>query len=427
MLYYTTWLISKMDPIKYIFEKPSLSGRIAKWQVLLSEFDIVYITRKAIKGSVIADCLAELPIEDYEPMKFDFPDEDIMALVNTSSNTWTMMFDGATNEIGHGVGAILMSPDGKWYPLTAKLYFDCTNNMAEYEACSMRVRMAYEMKVKKLRVLGDSLLGVHQLNGEWETRDAKLIPYNDYIRTIAQTFDSITFEHVPRESNQVADALATLSAMFNVAYSEEVQPIRMEKYKTPSYCMSLEREPDGKPWYHDIKHYIAYREYPSGVSENSKRIVRRLAMKFFLSGEVLYKRNYDMTLLRCVDALKAKKSLEEIHEGVCGTHANGHMMARQILRAGYFWLTMESDCIKYVRRCHKCQIYADKTHAPASPLHVLTAPWPFSMWGLDVIGPIEPKASNGHRFILVAIDYFTKWVEAASYKSVTKQAVIKFI
>ncbi|TYK06498.1 uncharacterized protein E5676_scaffold70G00260 [Cucumis melo var. makuwa] len=56
----------------------------------------------AIKGSVIADCLAELPIEDYEPMKFDFLDEDIMALVKTSSNTWTMIFDGATNEIGHG-------------------------------------------------------------------------------------------------------------------------------------------------------------------------------------------------------------------------------------------------------------------------------------------------------------------------------------
>ena len=119
MLYYTTWLISKMEPIKYIFEKPSLSGRIAKWQVLLSEFDIVYITRKVINGSVIVDCPAELPIEDYEPMKFDFPDEDIMALINTSPNTWTMMFDGATNEIGYGVGAILMSPDGKWYPLTA--------------------------------------------------------------------------------------------------------------------------------------------------------------------------------------------------------------------------------------------------------------------------------------------------------------------
>ena len=118
--------------------------------------------------------------------------------------------------------------------------------------------------------------------------------------------------------------------------------------------------------------------------------------------------------------MEAEKILEEIHEGVCGTHVNGHKMVRQVLRAGYFLLTMELDYIKYVRRYHKCQIYANKAHAPASPLHVLTAPWPFSMWGLDVIGPIEPKASNDHRFILVAIDYFTNWVEAASYKSVTK-------
>ena len=78
-----------------------------------------------------------------------------------------------------------MSLNGKWYPLTTKLYFDYTNNMTEYEACSMRVRMAYEMKIKRLRVLGDSLSIVHQLNGERETRDAKLIPYNDYIRTLA--------------------------------------------------------------------------------------------------------------------------------------------------------------------------------------------------------------------------------------------------
>ncbi|KAL0561424.1 hypothetical protein IC582_001851 [Cucumis melo] len=235
-----------------------------------------------------------------------------MTIVNTSSDTWTMMFDRATNKVGHGMGVTLMSPDEKRYPFTTKLYFDCTNNMVEYKACSMGVRMAYEMKIKNLRVLGDSLLVVHKLNGECETRDAKFIPYNDYICTIAQTFDSIMFEHIPCESNQVVDVLATLSAMFNVAYNEKFQPIRMEKYKTPSCCMNLEQEPDGKPWYHHSNHYIAYREYPPRASENSKRTIRKLAM----------------TLLQCVDALEAKKILEEIHEGVCGTHANGHMMAR---------------------------------------------------------------------------------------------------
>ncbi|WCJ18434.1 hypothetical protein M5689_000786 [Euphorbia peplus] len=94
---------------------------------------------------------------------------------------------------------------------------------------------------------------------------------------------------------------------------------------------------------------------------------------------------------------------------------------------GYYWSNMESDCAKYVQKCHKCQIYADNSNAPTTSLHVMTAPWPFSMWGLDVIGAIEPKASNGHRFILVAIDYFTKWVEAASYANVTSAVVKKFI
>ncbi|CAL0328555.1 unnamed protein product [Lupinus luteus] len=118
---------------------------------------------------------------------------------------------------------------------------------------------------------------------------------------------------------------------------------------------------------------------------------------------------------------------EEVHEGTFGTHANGHAMAKKIMRAGYFWLSLEGDCCKHVKRCHKCQIYVANINAPPNPLNVLTSPWPFSMWGMDVIGPIEPRASNGHRFILVAIDYFTKWVEASSYASVTRKVVLRFI
>ena len=119
--------------------------------------------------------------------------------------------------------------------------------------------------------------------------------------------------------------------------------------------------------------------------------------------------------------------MHEIHEGVCGTHASGHVMARQIMRAGYYWMTLENDCINYVRKCHKCQIYADKIHVPPTSLNVMVSSWPFSMWGMDMIGPITSKASNGHHFIFVVIDYFTKWVEAASYASVTKAVVARFI
>ena len=81
MLYHTTLLIARLDPINYIFKKPSRSGKIAKWQVLLSEFDILYVSQKGIKRSAIADFLAERANEEYEPMNFDFPDEDLMAVL----------------------------------------------------------------------------------------------------------------------------------------------------------------------------------------------------------------------------------------------------------------------------------------------------------------------------------------------------------
>ena len=87
----------------------------------------------------------------------------------------------------------------------------------------------------------------------------------------------------------------------------------------------------------------------------------------------------------------------------------------------------KGDCIKYARKCHKCQIYSDKIHVPPTELHVLAPSWPFSMWGMDVIGPISPKTSNKHQFIVVVINYFTKWVEAVSYTSVTRSVICKFI
>ena len=431
MLSHTTWLISKMDPVKYIFEKPALTGRIARWQVLLSEFDIVYVTQKAIKGSALADYLAQQPLNDYQPMHPEFPDEDIMALfeekLDEDRDKWTVWFDGASNILGHGVGAVLISPDNQCVPFTARLGFDCTNNMAEYEACALAVQAAIDSNVKLLKVYGDSALVIHQLRGEWETRDPKLIPYKAYIKELAKTFDEISFHHVPREENQMADALATLASMFQLTPHGDLPYIEFWCRGKPAHCCQVEEERDGKPWYYDIKQYVVSKEYPPEIADNDKRTLRRLAAGFFMSGSILYKRNHDMTLLRCVDAKEANHMIEEVHKGSFGTHANGHAMARKILRAGYYWLTMESDCCVHVRKCHKCQAFADNVNAPPHPLNVMSAPWPFSMWGIDVIGAIEPKASNGHRFILVAIDYFTKWVEAASYTNVTRNVVVRFI
>ena len=72
-------------------------------------------------------------------------------------------------------------------------------------------------------------------------------------------------------------------------------------------------------------------------------------------------------------------------------------------------------------------MHGDMIHLPPSKLHALTSPWPFSVWGIDIIRNISPKSSNGHEYILVSIDYFTKWVEAASYVRLIAAKVAKFI
>jgi len=144
----------------------------------------------------------------------------------------------------------------------------------------------------------------------------------------------------------------------------------IEVYGVPFYCMNIEKymsvevKADGKPWYHDIKVYIKDNECPPGVIDSEKKFIRCMACQFFLSGEVLYKRNHDSTLFRCVDASEAIHLLEEMHEGLLRAHASGLLLARKIMRASYYWLTLENDCIKNVRTCHRCQACKDRKNAP---------------------------------------------------------------
>ncbi|XP_069143409.1 uncharacterized protein [Solanum lycopersicum] len=204
-----------MDPLKYISQKAMATGKLDKCQMLLSEFDIVYMTQKAIKAQALADHLAENPIdEEYKPLKTYFHDEEVSFVGDDISEAypgWISIFDGATNR-----------------------------------------------------------------------QDA---------------------------------------------------------------------------------------------TSNQKKSIRRMALNFF------------------------------IHAGVCDTHMNRLTLARKILRAG-------------------CQVHGDLIRVPPHELNVSSSPWPFVAWGMDFIGPIETTTSNGHKFILVANDYFTKWVEEASYKFRVPKSII---
>ena len=206
-----------------------------------------------------------------------------------------------------------------------------------------------------------------------------MILYHKIAMRMVDKFEVINFEHLPREENQMEDALATLAVMFQINSNNEVQLIHISIKEEPTHCSHIKEEIDGKSWYYDVLQYVKDRQYPDHASKNDKRILRRLAMGFLIDGEVLYKKGKDQILLRCVDSSETNRIVEEIHEGICKTHANGHGMTGQVMRVGYYWLTLERDCIQYAQKCHKCQIYSDKIHVPPTELHVMAPPWPFSM------------------------------------------------
>ncbi|XP_070002279.1 uncharacterized protein [Nicotiana sylvestris] len=224
--------------------------------------------------------------------------------------------------------------------------------MAEYEACILGLRLAIDMRVQEILVLGDSDLLVHQIQGEWETRDLKLIPYRQCLHDICQRFRSVQFKHIPRIHNEIADVLATLSSMLHHPDKAYVDPVHIQVRDQHAYCNVVEKEIDGEPWFHDIMKYIKSGVYPVHATGDQKRTIRRLASGFFLSEGILYKRTQDLGLLRCIDAKEASTIMAEVHSGFCGPYMNGYVLAKKILRAGYYWFTMERDCISFVRKCH---------------------------------------------------------------------------
>ncbi|XP_075082037.1 uncharacterized protein LOC142166567 [Nicotiana tabacum] len=158
--------------------------------------------------------------------------------------------------------------------------------------------MAVDLDVKELLIMGDSDLIIRQAQGEWETRDIKLFPYMQYVEDLSKRFKSVEFRYIPRFHNELADALATLASMLPYPGNVHIDPLEIQIRERHGYCNAIEIEPDGRPWYHDIKRFLTTKEYPEQANGDQKRTIRRLASGFILSGEVLYKRTPDLNLLR---------------------------------------------------------------------------------------------------------------------------------
>ena len=145
---------------------------------------------------------------------------------------------------------------------------------------------------------------------------------------------------------------------------------------------------------------------PEEKSEAEK--VQRKAPRFWLSEDrKLYNRSFSGPCLLCVHPEASESLLEELHEGVSGSHTGGRSLSHRALTQGYWWPDMQKEAQEYVKKCDQCQKFAPNIHQPGGVLNPLSSPWLFVQWGLDIVGPF-PKTVGNKKYLLVCTDYFTK-------------------
>ncbi|XP_073137642.1 uncharacterized protein [Henckelia pumila] len=389
------------SPIGMILTHADISGRLVKWTTELSEYDIQYEPRAAIKAQALADFLAETKHMEEQGL-------------------WKVYVDGSSNNEGCGVGVLLISPHGDEIRLAVRLDFRASNNEAEYEAVLIGLRAAKQAGAARVHLYSDSQLVAQRVNGTYEVKNEKL---KEYIRTIEEVrglFDEVMFEQFPRESNEKVDSLAKMaSSLHNWKNKEVVVQVEL----TPSTKLTPLAQ-DESDWRKELLEYMEKGELPKDPKK-AYRLMQKSLLFVMMEG-VLYKRSFSGPLLKCLSPKEAHYVLKEIHEGCCGNHLGSYSLARKVLLAGYFWPTILKEALSLVVSCDICQRHSRLQHQPAALMKGIVAACPFDQWEIDILGPFPPAPAQ-KKFLLVAIDYFSKWVEAEALARITEGEVLKFL
>ena len=242
-----------------------------------------------------------------------------------------------------------------------------------------------------------------QVNKTYEAKEGRMRKYLEKVLLLVKKFKEANFIQIPMEENVEANVLAKeASATEPMDEFDEVQYV-------PSIDLpEVQQIEDRENWMTLIVSYLKDGKFPEGKDEARKLRVR--TARYILMDEVLYKRGFSQPYLRCLAPDKANYVLREVHEGACGNHSGARSLIHKVIRAGYYWPTVQADAKAYVKVCDQCQRFSNIPRQPSEYLTPMMAPWPFAQWGLDILGHFL-VGTRQMKFLVMGIDYFTKWVE----------------
>ena len=373
-----------------------------------------YQIQAKIKGQVMADFVMEFASAE--------PARDAQAATNLSS--WKLPVDGALNVEGSGAGHILTSPEGIDIENTLRFGFHTSNNEAEYEAVIAGLNLAHSLEVNQLEVYSNSQLVVIQIEDTYEAKNERMILYLQKVRDLLKKFVLVQVKHVLRAENSRADALAKLATASQEDLGRSTPVEYLAEPSIDPYSMVVALVESMPSWMDLIWNYIIDGSLPDDPKEAAK--IRARSARFTNHKGSLYKRGFFTPFLKCIAGEDTKYVLREVQEGICGNHIRTRALAGKVLRQGYYWPTILKDATDLVKRCRIYQEHAKISRLPSEPLTSITSPWPFQQWGLDILGPL-PIGKGQCKFIIVAVDYFTKWVEAEPLATIIEQKIRNFV
>ncbi|XP_022007340.1 uncharacterized protein LOC110906528 [Helianthus annuus] len=379
--------------IQHVLRRPEVSGRMAKWAIELGAFNIIFRTKGPLKGQVVADFLVGTPEEKV-----------VKEAEKAPVKPWTLYTDGASSSEGSGAE------------------FKSSNNEAEYKALLAGLRLAEKVGARDVIAHVDSLLVANQVNGVYEAREANMIGYLEQVKQVMALFDSCKVEHVTRSKNKKADALSKLAS---VSFSHLAKEVRVEVLTAPSISAPhvMQVEAPAQTWMTPLINYLVHDVLPVDKAEARKIQINSLQYQMQEGG--LYRKTFLGPLLKCLDPEQASYIIREIHYGICGIHAGPKMIVTKVKNAGYYWPGMHESAVKELQQCDECQRHAPISLRAKNEMIPVTATWPFQKWGVDIVGPF-PRSSGSAQYLLIAVDYFTKWVEARPFIVISGYNVARF-
>jgi ribonuclease HI len=405
-------IVPSSQPLKDIMRNREATGRIGKWAAELNEFIIDYVHRSSIQSQALANFIA-----DWTP---GAQEEE----TNKDAKAWTVFCDGSWGTFGAGAAAVIVAPSKVRTCYAVKLDFSCTNNIVEYEALLLGLQKLKAMGIRRAVLKIDSQVISGHIDKSCKARDPKLEKYLETVRRLEASFEGFSVKNIPRGENEHADLLAKSAAQGLPLPSD----VFFETIKAPSVEL-LERAVltispvHSEDWRTEIISFLQGNCLSDDEVYN-KRMEARTRPYVIIEGE-LYKHGVCSPLLKCLSRTKGIELMKEIHAGLCGSHIGSRPLLGKVFRQGFYWPKAASDAADLVQKCEACQKCARDQKQPSSLTQLIQPTWPLQRWGLDLLGPLPPAQGN-LKYVVVAVEYFSKWIEAKPLATITLVTVQKF-